>query len=531
MSFSDLDLDKRIVTSLARVDITSPTDVQKTTIPLILEAKSVLIQAKTGSGKTLAYLIPTIQRILTCDRSTRSIRGIVLVPSRELVSQLSEVLDIFAKLIPDLDYVCLTGTESSAVELSLVSSVPEILVCTPTKLASLIKNRSVSLNNSLQAVIIDEADLTVLYSHAPYIKQIVPLVPPTASFVMCSATLEGEVFTLINETLPANYVNVAVDAETKDNTPTQLKICAKDEAEKYLLLFSFIKLNLLKGKLIIFTNNTNSAYKLKLFLEKFAINSSVISPDFPSDSRYHVIQQFNRGHIDYLIAADAANHAFSQDLLLARLKQGDNVEDEEKPKKNNDIEYGVGRGIDFKRVTTVINFDVPSSVEAYIHRVGRTARGVGTRGQAITLYTVNNPGLLPAIEENQIANLGKSLITNFTFKIDQVKQFTYRVTDTLGSLTDKAIRQCRINEILAQVKLDKKLKVIFKEEDIRAIKINNSRKKTHLGHIPDYLAPGAAAKMQASAGLNEVYVPMRKRNNKKNGRKIVAKGSSNGRRK
>lgn len=135
--------------------------------------------------------------------------------------------------------------------------------------------------------------------------------------------------------------------------------CGYDE--KFLLTYTLLKLRLLRGKTLIFVNDVDGCYKLKLFLEFFSINSAVLNSQLPTQSRQHIVDQFNKGIFDYVIASDeAVNSTISRGTRKRKKKD-----------EQEDNEYGISRGVDFKQVMNVLNFDFPENSKAYVHRVGR----------------------------------------------------------------------------------------------------------------------------------------------------------------
>ena len=141
------------------------------------------------------------------------------------------------------------------------------------------------------------------------------------------------------------------------------------------MVYVLMKLKLLRGKWLIFVNTIETGYRLKLFLEKFSIRSCLLNSELPQSSRYHIVEEFNKGVYDYIIASDAN--------LVDDKADG---EEGKKRKRGQDEEYGVARGVDFKEVSVVVNFDIPKSSRTYQHRIGRTARG-SANGRALNLVS------------------------------------------------------------------------------------------------------------------------------------------------
>ena len=181
--------------------------------------------------------------------------------------------------------------------------------------------------------------------------------------------------------------------------------CARD---KYLVLYVFLKLGLLRGKGLFFVNGIDAGYRLKLFLEQFHIRSAVLNSELPLKSRLNIIEHFNVGNFDYLIATDDAASAAAGRRGGAEDdgdEKGRRADGNKKRRRQKDVEYGSSRGLDFRNVSFVVNVDLPPSPESYTHRIGRTARG-GASGVALTLVDGTSRAeaeLLEAIRESQPA--------------------------------------------------------------------------------------------------------------------------------
>lgn len=181
--------------------------------------------------------------------------------------------------------------------------------------------------------------------------------------------------------------------------------------DRYLVLYVFLKLGLLKGKGLFFVNTIDGGYRLKLFLEQFHIRSAVLNAELPLKSRLNIIEHFNVGNFDYLIATDNATDrrggsSATQEANEGgekKSKKGGGKSSSNNKRKQRDGEYGVSRGLDFRGVSFVVNVDLPSSTDSYTHRIGRTARG-GANGVALTLIDASKREeceMLAMIQESQ----------------------------------------------------------------------------------------------------------------------------------
>lgn len=303
-----------------------------------------------------------------------------------------------------------------------------------------------------------------------------------------------------------------------------------------MLTYVILKLKLIQGKCIIFVNDVDRCYRVKLFLEQFSIKSCVLNSELPLNSRwvrpvplrkaiaekkhrYHVVQEFNKGVYDYIIATDeggneqddegsgseslqleeedCASRKSSMFRVFSRLKvisaqrgsdgDGDPGSSRRKRKRaptppvktgrhkkrrgaKSDKEYGVARGIDFLDVACILNFDLPSSARAYMHRVGRTARA-GRGGTALSFVLPSSEfgkhkavGSVPSTRHDEktwerISRAQQGRVREYVFDKRQVDGFRYRMEDALRAVTRYAIREARLKEIKQELLTSDKLKV------------------------------------------------------------------------
>ncbi|KAK0457643.1 P-loop containing nucleoside triphosphate hydrolase protein [Desarmillaria tabescens] len=449
-SFSHL-LDARLLRALADMGFARPTLVQAKAIPLALESKDILARAQTGSGKTAAYCIPIAQKILNAkssldreDVSYQATRALILVPTRELAQQVTTSLkDILRYCEKEITCVNISAGTTSHLQRTLLSDKPDIVVATPTRALVLLQSKSLSLA-ALESLVIDEADLILSYGHDETVRQIFSgmYLPKVFQSFLMSATMTEDVELLKGLTLRSPAILKLEQGEDEAANLTQYSVKCS-EVDKFLLTYVILKLKLIKGKCILFVNDVDRSYRLKLFLEQFSIKSCVLNSELPLNSRYHTVQEFNKGVYDYIIATDeSGTHGADQDSEDDGDDDDDDDDDEEeeeeepndkneeaeqqftstqrelkpsseeppaaigsssslhkrkrsspepsqKPRKRRsrkdggDKEYGVTRGIDFVDVACVLNFDLPGSSRSYTHRIGRTARA-GRTGMSLS---------------------------------------------------------------------------------------------------------------------------------------------------
>jgi ATP-dependent RNA helicase DDX56/DBP9 len=433
-SFEDFGLDGRLLKAISKLGWSKPTLIQGETIPLALEGKDILARARTGSGKTGAYAIPIIQKLLESRLSMEEAQGtkaLILAPSKELCQQtMHNFKDLSAFCTKDIRVVDVASVGNLSSQRSALAEKPDVVIATPGKALGHLQSKTFSVKDTLEMLVIDEADLTFSYGFEEDLKKLVPFLPQICQSFLMSATLSEDVKTLKKLML---HNPVTLKLEEGDLPPldqlTQYHIrCEKDD--KYLLIFAMLKLNLVQGKTLIFVNDINSCYKLKLFLEQFGIRSCVLNSELPYNSRQHIVDEFNRGVYEYMIATDEAH--------MADMKQHGAQTRKQKSKHRKDQGYGVSRGIDFQGVENVLNFDFPPSPDAYIHRVGRTARGTET-GSSLSFVCDSEVTQLKEVEAKLTGgavNETPIAVKPYKFKMSEIDGFRYRVkVSTLSVLS------------------------------------------------------------------------------------------------
>lgn len=505
-SFEELGLDPRLIRALNKkeISIAEPTPIQRVAIPLILQGKDVVARAKTGSGKTLAYLLPLLQKLLSTADSSRkklSPSAFILVPSGELCQQVyREVSSLIDSSKAQLKAVQLTSNMPASDLRNALAGPPDILVSTPSCVAKSLSVgvlKSESINDSLEILVLDEADLLLSFGYEEDLKALTALVPRRCQCLLMSATSSADVDKLKKLVLHNPYVLTLPEVEgVKDEVipknVQQFWVSCGDR-DKLVHILALLKLDLVQKKVLIFTNAIDMSFRLKLFLEKFGIKSAVLNAELPQNSRLHILEEFNAGLFDYLIATDDRETKEKEKANEGSLTE--TRKSKKHAKQKLDSEFGVVRGIDFKNVHTVINYDMPLSATGYVHRIGRTGRAYST-GASVSLVSPDEKEILEEIksflgdDENNESNVISPypLLTK-----NAVESLRYRAEDTAKSVTKIAVREARAQDLRNEILNSEKLKAHFEvnPRDLDLLKHDKVLSKKppapHLSDVPDYL--------------------------------------------
>ncbi|XP_017143518.1 probable ATP-dependent RNA helicase DDX56 [Drosophila miranda] len=489
--FHELELDNRILKAVSVLGWEHPTLIQGTAIPLLLEGKDVVVRARTGSGKTATYALPLIQKILNSKLTAteQCVSAVVLAPTKELCRQSRAVIEQLAEYCHKVVRVAdISGTTSNTVtERHALAERPDIVVATPAKLLNHAKADGVVDLKKVETLVVDEADLIFAFGYEMDFKALLKHLPSIYQSVLVSATLSDDVVRMKGLCLhnPVTLKLEEPDVVSQDQL-THQRILA-EENDKPVILYALLKLQLIRGKTIIFVNTIDRSYKIRLFLEQFGIRACVLNPQLPASIRINMISQFNKGTYDIIIASD--QHY---------LERPDNGSQDKRKSTRGDFESSASRGIDFQSVNNVINFDFPLDVTSYIHRAGRTARG-NNKGSVLSLVSIKESGVNDAVEKKLrvtfSAKKGDTIIKNYQFKMDELESFRYRAYDAWRAASRAAVQETRLREIKTEVLNSVKLKGYFEDHqrDLNALRHDKPlrilKTPSHLSDMPEYMVP------------------------------------------
>ena len=341
--FDNLDLSDEIMRAVAKMGFTQATPVQEKTIPIMMEGHDVIAIAPTGTGKTCAFGIPMLEYISLTDSR---IQELVLAPTRELAQQIGDEMTKLAAFIPEVRIAVLYGGQPISKQLNQLKRKPQIIVATPGRMLDHMQRGTARLS-AVHTLVIDEADEMLKMGFVKDVCKIIEAIPLTRQFVMFSATTNQDVLT-ISWKYQHDPIEITIPA-TKENKPkiTQYVIPTTRE-EKYDHLLYLLDADVY-GRIMIFTNTKDMCRRLSERLNKAGYQTEALHGDIPQSKRNQVMDGFKRGKFPILVCTDVA-----------------------------------ARGIDVDDVEAVINYDLPTENEYYLHRIGRTGRA-RKHGVALTL--------------------------------------------------------------------------------------------------------------------------------------------------
>lgn len=348
-SFSSFGLSPLLEQAITANGYLKPYPIQELAIPAIMKNQDVLGISPTGSGKTLGYVLPVLMRLQkTSIANNRKIQVLVLVPTRELATQVKDVFQKFATVLPSpIKTMAVFGGVSINPQMKNLMGV-NILIATPGRLIDLLESKALQLSET-QVLILDEADKMLNQGFELEMQKILPLLPKKRQNLLFSATLSDKVNEIKNLLLDnPEVIKIAAEEYSLDLIK---QIAYKvDEDKKGVLLRSLINDQKMK-QVLIFTASGFKADSVAHKLRKNGITAEAIHGKKSQGGRTHVLQQFKNGHIQALVATD----------LLAR-------------------------GIDISFLPHVINYELPRSPKDFVHRIGRTGRAENP-GEAITFVS------------------------------------------------------------------------------------------------------------------------------------------------
>ena len=355
--FTALGVSRSVVTAVVQEGYSEPTPIQTAVIPALLSGRDVLACAQTGTGKTAAFVLPLLDRLMKTREKGR-IRALVLTPTRELAAQIAERATAYGRHLPLRNAVIYGGVGQQKQE-DAIRRGCDLLVATPGRLLDLINQGIVRLD-AIEHFVLDEADRMLDMGFVHDVRRISALLPTPRQTLLFSATMPPEIEAL-TRTILVNPVSVAVKPPATTAELIDQSVIFVERAEKRTVLEKVL-LTPDVSRAIVFTRTKHGANRLCEQLEKSGIGTGVIHGNKSQGARERALEAFRTGATRVLVATDIA-----------------------------------ARGIDIDGISHVINYDLPEVAEAYVHRIGRTARA-GASGRAISLIDGEDRELLVQIE-------------------------------------------------------------------------------------------------------------------------------------
>ncbi len=356
MSFTQFSLDPRIMDGVESAGYTEPTPIQQQAIPVVLKNRDVMGIAQTGTGKTAAFALPILNRLI--QNRSRHVRALILAPTRELAEQIHDMIGELGQQTK-VHSITVYGGVSKNPQVEALRRGADIVVACPGRLLDLLGDRAIDLSH-VEVLVLDEADRMCDMGFLPDIRRILKVLPTRRQTLFFSATMPDDIRDLAAHILK-DPVTVQVGMIAPAKTVSHALYPVPRHLKKDLLLTMLDQTA--TGRVLIFTRTKHRAKNLARDLVKQNIRAAALQGNMSQNQRQRALDGFRSGKVDILVATDVAS-----------------------------------RGIDVADITHVINFDMPDTVDAYTHRIGRTGR-VDATGEARTFVEQDDEVLVRQIEQ------------------------------------------------------------------------------------------------------------------------------------
>ena len=359
MQFADLGLLPELTRALADRNYAQPTPIQSKVIPEILAGRDILAGAQTGTGKTAGFTLPMLQRLHAAGHGSKAPRALILVPTRELATQVSDNIKSYGRYLRLRTLVVFGGVNINP-QIEAFRRGCDILVATPGRLLDHAQQQTVDLRH-IEMLVLDEADRMLDMGFIADIRRVLRLLPPRRQNLLFSATYSDEIRRLAQTLLHAPAeVAVARRNAAVESVEQQLYSVAKEHKRA---LLSHLMRSLDWQQVLVFTRTKHGANRLTEQLQRDGIAAAAIHGNKSQSARTQALSDFKSGRVRALVATEVAS-----------------------------------RGLDIKELPYVVNFELPNVPEDYVHRIGRTGRA-GATGIAVSLVAPDERGQLTAIEK------------------------------------------------------------------------------------------------------------------------------------
>ncbi|WP_417327558.1 DEAD/DEAH box helicase [Halarcobacter sp.] len=361
----------------------TPTKVQRKVVPIIKKGIDTIAASKSGTGKTAAYVLPMLDKVNSnLNFNNRVLRGLVLVPTRELVEQVSKSLNDYGKFLK-VKHTKIMGGTSKAKQEQIINGGIDIIVATPGRLKDLVESEILDLS-SVNYLVLDEADTMLEMGFLEEIEEIFSYCSPYKQIVMCSATISQNIRKLAKE-----FMKEPVTVQVHDRRDTvsliehrAFKIDVKKKKELITRLIKDSKYE----QVLLFVNKKDAANAALEHFNAHGVKAAALHGEIEYKQRVQAIKDFKNKKIKVLIATDIA-----------------------------------GRGLDVEKLPLVINYNLPETTDDFTHRVGRTGRA-GNKGEVITILTVEDYNHFTKIERDLRLNVKREIHEDFPLKDRQPRQ-------------------------------------------------------------------------------------------------------------
>jgi len=358
ITFDDLGLAAGVLEAVKGLGYEEPSAIQAATIPLLLEGRDVVGLAQTGTGKTAAFALPVLSNIDVADTSKP--QALVLAPTRELALQVCEAFERYAAQMPGVRVLPVYGGQGYGPQLTALRRGVHIVVGTPGRVMDHLDKGTLDLTQ-LRFLVLDEADEMLNMGFAEDVETILADTPEDKQVALFSATMPAQI-----RRLSKKYLNDPEEIQVKGKTSTNANITQRylmvSYPQKVDALTRILEVENFEG-MIVFVRTKQETETLAEKLRARGFSAAAINGDVPQNVRERTVNQLKDASLDILVATDVA-----------------------------------ARGLDVERISHVVNYDIPTDTEAYVHRIGRTGRA-GRTGDAISFITPRERYLLRAIEK------------------------------------------------------------------------------------------------------------------------------------
>src|SRR5215217_4008046 len=361
-AFLKLGLAPALAAALTGLGYEEPTDIQREAIPPLLAGRDVLGQAATGTGKTAAFALPMLHRIGASEDDARTVRGLILVPTRELAMQVAEAVHKYGRQL-GVRVLPIYGGQAMSQQLRALKRGVDVVVATPGRALDHIRRGTLALD-AVQMLVLDEADEMLDMGFAEDLEAILEAVPSTRQTALFSATMAQAIRAIASRHLRKPVlVTIARETVAPGEAPRVREVAYVVQRRHKVAALARVLDMEAPTSVIVFCRTRTEVDELTETLGGRGYRAEALHGGLSQEQRDRVMRRFRDGASELLVATDVA-----------------------------------ARGLDIEHVSHVVNFDVPSSPDAYIHRIGRTGRA-GREGVAITLAEAREHRLLRNIEQ------------------------------------------------------------------------------------------------------------------------------------